>query len=176
MQLSQHHFFKWFITLSVSYFLVACSDCEPLDNPGNRLVFGFYNAENFEADSLLVDQPIEVEISSNNAILLLDTLGDSQFSIPLPLEEESFSLVFSYPDTLTKTYVFDGVEITEPIYNREDDQITISFSKLFEPVSPDCGVIVRYKNLEINGTSLNNAEVVYDFIESNDSTNIRIFF
>ena len=178
MHLKPFHFFRWIFLLSSGFGFVACSDCEPLDTPGNLLKIHFFNKENFEADSTFVEQPINVTITTSNAVTLVaDSVSQSTFLLPLPIEDEQLSLFLDYPDTLFKTYTLDGVEITDTIPNRENDLVNIKFRKYFEPVSPDCGIVVRYRDLEITNSSLDtSATVVFDFIEDNDSTNIRIFF
>jgi len=165
------------IVLSTSIVLIGCSDCEPITDPGNVLVVSFFNKENFELDQSLVSQPLVLEsfaIDTNK--YPLDSLADNIYGFYLPIQQEQLSLQLIYPETLIKEYELNGETIIDTLTDLAPDILTISYSNSFEPISPDCGLITRFTDISIINTSFFEATVQTDFIETNDSTNIRIFF
>jgi hypothetical protein len=177
MQLIRHYILKGLITFIAGALLYACSDCEPLDDPGNTLIITFYNWENFEADETLVAQPVDLDSFQIASVKYpLISISTNSYGVSIPQGVEQLSLQIHYPDTLIKEYDLAGEIINDTLLNVTPDELRISYSNSFEPVSPDCGIITRFENIGIDNTSFNRAEVKFDFIEANDSTNINIFF
>lgn len=166
-----------YIILITSSTLLGCSDCEPITDPGNTLVVSFYNKENFELDQTLVSQPLDLDsFAIGIEKYPLVSLADNIYGFALPPQKEQLVLQLIYPETIIKEYELNEEAVSETLTELEPDTLTITYSNSFEPISPDCDLIIRYTDISIINSSFFEAIVQTDFIETNDSTNIRIFF
>ena len=170
------------IGVLLSYMLYSCSDCEPLDDPGNTLVVSFYSKDFYDSTQQLVAVNTNISsfssfINDIDSVVAFDSISTFQYGIPLPLDKDTITFSIKYPEELILTYELDGEIIPfDTLALKEPDNLGISFSKSFETLSPDCGFITKYDNINITSTSFEKAEINFDYIQDNDSTNVRIFF
>ncbi|MBX2840600.1 MAG: hypothetical protein KTR26_02420 [Flammeovirgaceae bacterium] len=183
-------------------FFAGCNDCEPIADPGNTLIVTFYEVNNYLCNETLIKQKVpflSIKEKDNEEILYpantneddsLVTTDNITYALPMPFEKDNSNYEFVYPDSIFKTYSFEGDTRIDTLANLDPDILEISFLRKVIFESPDCGLIQQLSNIKLNSeyptTSCDKAavkevgfeagEVFIDALQSNDTTNIRIFF
>ncbi|WP_020529166.1 hypothetical protein [Flexithrix dorotheae] len=180
----------------------GCNDCEPVADPGNTLIVSFYEVKNYLCDDKLVRQKVpflSIKEKDNDNILYpadtpesdsLITTDNITYALPMPFDKDNSTYEFVYPKPLIKTYTFEGETRSDTLANLSPDFLEVSFLRKVIFESPDCGLIQQLSNIKLNSeypsTSCDKeakkligfeaGEVFIDALQSNDTTNIRIFF
>ncbi|MDW7695263.1 DUF6452 family protein [Flammeovirgaceae bacterium SG7u.111] len=147
----------------------ACSDCEPISDPGNELVLSFIDYEaSLESGSLVAKTMAFDSIYEVEKQVKIDLLDSNIYLIPLPFDRLEASYVFEHKET-----VDDGNGGTTEVLVY--DTLEVNYQRSLNPISPDCGFYEQIQNIRVSNTTYDTIGIFTDQTTSNDTTNIYIF-